>query len=348
LKIGFGLFDHLEWPEKKDYDTMLKEKFEIVKLADKLGCFDTFFSIERHFTRLSANPSQSVLISALSQIASRIRFGALVYVLPLRNPLMLAEEIAMLDHITSGRLDVGFGSGISELELELFSLDADEARVVSREALTMLLEYFTNKSERFSFKGKYFSYNDVPVLLKTLQKPHPPIWIPSRNSETMKWLGEHGFNTAWIFDTYDRIKMAFDNYWANFRVKDKMPKVGLVRHLFIAGSEQQAIKKVRPALINYGRDERFLFKPSVKSYAKKRDGYSPFDVYLFEDPDYILANEIAIAGSPDTVSKKIKKAINLTGANYFMPYMDFGNIEHEDVLSSIELFCEEVYPEFVN
>ena len=348
MRIGFGLFDQLEWPEKKDYRTMLNEKFEVVALVDKLECFDTFFSTERHFTRLSANLSQSVLISSLAQITSRIRFGALVYVLPTRNPLMLAEEITMLDHITSGRLDMGFGSGISELELELFGLDAAKARMVSKEAFAMLLRYFTTESDTFTFNGKFFRYSNIPRLVKPYQKPHPPIWVPSRNLETMKWLGEHGFNTAWIFDTYDKIRSAFDNYWKNFNAVDKIPKVGLVRHLFVARSDEQALRKVRPALVNYGRDERFLFKPSVKSYAKKRTGYQPFDLFSFEDPDYIIGHDIAIAGSPKTVSKKIKRAVSLTRANYFMPYMDFGSIEHEDVMSSIELFSEEVYPEFAD
>ncbi|MEM3638178.1 MAG: LLM class flavin-dependent oxidoreductase [Conexivisphaerales archaeon] len=345
-KIKFGLFDQLELPAEQDYETMLRQKFEIVRLADRLGCFDTFFSTERHFTRLSVNLSQSVLLSALSQITSQIRLCALVYVLPIRNPLLLAEEIAMLDHITSGRLEVGFGSGISELELRYFGLSAERARLVSREAFDLLFKYFTFSSNEFSFTGRYFKYHNVPRLVKPLQKPHPPIWIPSRNRETMKWLGGLGLNTAWIFDSYETIKTAFDVYWKNFKPRNGMPKVGIVRHVFVAKSDETAIRTIKPALINYGRDERFLFGDRKKSYAKKRIGYEPFDLYAFEDPNYILSHEIAIAGSPKTVSEKIRKAISITGANYFIPYMDFGSMKHEDVQESLQLFSSDVYPDF--
>ncbi|MDG6935129.1 MAG: LLM class flavin-dependent oxidoreductase [Nitrososphaerota archaeon] len=346
INVGFGLFDQLELPEGKDYRTLLKEKLEVVRIADRLGCFDTFFSTERHFTRLSVNLSQSVLLAALSQITSRMRLGALVYVLPLRNPLVLAEEISMLDHITDGRLEVGFGSGISELEMKFFGLEPESARAMSREAFELLIQYFRSDSPTFSFEGSFYRYSEVPRIVRPVQTPHPPVWVPSRNKETMKWLGKEALNTAWMFDSYGTIKSAFDNYWKSFTSNERKPKVGIVRHLLVAKTDEEALKLIRPALVNYGRDERYLFNASKKKYASERKGYEPFDLFRFEDPDSLIKQEIAIAGSPRTVASKIKKAISLTGANYFIPYMDFGDTPHERVVESIELFEKEVFPEF--
>lgn len=350
---GFGFFDEVEWPEGRDIDTLLRSKLDLASRVESSGCFDGFYVIERHLTRLSANVSQSVFLSALSQKTSKIRLGALVYVLPLRNPLMLAEEISLLDHIAKGRLDVGLGSGISDLELSYFGIEPRIARDMSKEATIFLLQYFDPSIAEINFEGKYYAYKGVKPLIRPLQRPHPPIWIPSRNKETMPWLGENSFNTAWIFDTYDTIKEAFDLYWKSWskaRNAAEEPKVGIVRHVYVSSSDQKAESDVKPYIIAHGKDERYLFREGDVTYSHGggRRGYRAFDVFLFDRPDILLQKEIVIAGSPSTVTDKIKKAIEFTGANYFLPYFEFGDMSHDTALQSIELFCKEVAPNFVH
>ncbi len=345
VAINFGIFDEMEWPEEKTFEQLIEDKVDLVRRAEKIGCFDTFFTIERHFTRLSFNNSQSVIITFLSQKTSRMRFGALVYVLPLRNPLHLAEEICLLDRLTGGRLEVGLGSGISELELSKFGFDASIARQMSREAVEIILEYF--RSEELNYNGKFYRYRKVKPLLRPHQLPHPPIWIPSRNKETMKWLGSNGMNTAWFFDSNEEIKQAFDIYWDNYSQTDRTPKVGIVRHVYVSRSDEDAINKVKPYVIANGRNERYLYSATQQSYATPTEGYKPIDLYLFDKPDLLLKHDIVLAGSPKTITNKIKAAISLTRANYFMPYFEFGNMEHSDAIQSLELFGNEVFPAFV-
>ena len=119
-------------------------------------------------------PSPSVFLSAVAQRTKKLRFGPLVYALPLYHPLRMIEEICMLDQMSHGRLEIGFGRGSVPEELRYYGQDPAQAQEIYTEALEMILKGLTEPS--LTYHGKHFHFDNVPMELVPLQKPHPPIW----------------------------------------------------------------------------------------------------------------------------------------------------------------------------
>src|SRR3569833_893165 len=170
--MEFGIFDHLDRSPSSPADYN-EERLAIVELFDRTG-FHAYHLAEHHATPLGMAPSPSVFLAAVAQRTKRLRFGPMIYALPLYHPLRMIEEICMLDQMSGGRLDVGFGRGASPIELDLFGTDPADARDIYDEALAIVVRGLSERS--VSFKGKHFSFENVPIEIEPLQKPHPPLW----------------------------------------------------------------------------------------------------------------------------------------------------------------------------
>src|SRR5258708_7832794 len=170
--LQFGIFDQNDrgrYPLGEQYENRL----QLIEFYDRAG-FRTYHMSEHHSTPLNLTPSPSVFLAAVAQRTRRLRLGPLVYVLPARHPLRLAEEICMLDHLSQGRLEVGVGRGASPHELHYFGIDPDQAPAMHVEAYTVIMQALTQPE--VSFSGKYYNFENVPVEIKPVQLPHPPLW----------------------------------------------------------------------------------------------------------------------------------------------------------------------------
>src|SRR5580700_837428 len=166
--MEFGVFDHLDRDDQAlgDY---YRSRLQIVEAYDRLG-FYAYHVAEHHSTPLGMAPSPSVFLAAVAQRTRRLRFGPLVYALPLYHPLRMIEEICMLDQMSGGRLDIGFGRGSSPAELSYYGEDPAEAQEVYAEALEIVRAGLTQRS--LTYAGRRFRFTDVPMELEPLQKPH--------------------------------------------------------------------------------------------------------------------------------------------------------------------------------
>src|ERR1041384_6564075 len=142
--MEFGVFDHLD-----RYDGPLSDYYEarlrLIELYDRAG-FYGYPPAEPPATPLGMAPSPSVFLAAVAQRSKRLRFGPMVYALPLYHPLRMIEEICMLDQMSGGRLDVGFGRGASPIELDLYGTDPAAARDIYDEALAIVTQGLTGGS----------------------------------------------------------------------------------------------------------------------------------------------------------------------------------------------------------
>ena len=170
--MEFGVFDHLD-RTKQSLPDFYEDRLKIAEAYDRAG-FYAYHIAEHHSTPLGMAPSPNVFLAALTQRTKRLRFGPLVFVLPLYHPLRLISEICMLDQMSRGRLELSFGRGASPIEAEYFGVDADERQDIYAEALDVILRGLTHKV--LDFHGKYFDFDNVPMELEPLQKPHPPLW----------------------------------------------------------------------------------------------------------------------------------------------------------------------------
>jgi alkanesulfonate monooxygenase SsuD/methylene tetrahydromethanopterin reductase-like flavin-dependent oxidoreductase (luciferase family) len=124
-------------------------------------------------------------------------FGTIVYVLPLWNPIRVAEEIAMLDNLTEGRLECGFGAGIGPFSFAAYNVPWDDKRQITLEALRVIKGIWTHAS--FTFEGRYFKCKEVDLSIPLVQKPHPPLWMPTRSKESIEEAASTGISTVqWV------------------------------------------------------------------------------------------------------------------------------------------------------
>jgi alkanesulfonate monooxygenase SsuD/methylene tetrahydromethanopterin reductase-like flavin-dependent oxidoreductase (luciferase family) len=188
--MHFGIFMEFESRQDRSQAGSFREGFDLVEAADAWG-LDGVWLGEMHF-----NPSRSVLgapIVVATSIATRtrrLRVGTAVQVLPLNNPLRIAEEAATLDHISEGRFDFGIGRSGSPRAYDLYGVNYAESQARFQEALLIILEAW--KGERFSFHGEHYHFDNAIISPRPYQQPHPPIRMAATTEETFPRVGEKG------------------------------------------------------------------------------------------------------------------------------------------------------------
>lgn len=340
-----GLFDHIE-QNNRPLAQVFDERLEFAVAADKAG-FWCMHLAEHHCTPLNAVPSPGVFMGALARLTKRMRFGPLCYLLPLYSPLRLCEEISMLDHLGNGRLEVGVGRGVSPFELNHHKVDHSDSRNIFFDAYDCLVKGLT--SETLSHEGKYFTYRDVPMPLRPLQTPHPAFWYGSSNTIGAAWAGEQGMHfaanggTAFATGNIDAFRAALAKRGGAAQPKAEFKggaAIGLLRHIFVAETDERAREIMKPAMEHHLASLNWLRKLHGATDFDKRSG-TVHRGASFEETE---ANGMAIAGSPQTVLRKIREQAGETGINYLMAYMFFGDMTLENAMNSQRLFAQGVMP----
>ena len=312
----------------------------MLEFADQHG-FYSYHLAEHHLTPLSVAPSPSIFLSAACQRTKNIRLGPLVYLLPFYNPLRLLHEVCMLDHLSQGRLDLGVGRGIVPMEAVHYGVDLDRSWEMFHEALTVMLTGFTQ--DVLNFEGEFYSYKDAKVWVSPYQKPYPPLWYASNNIETVPWLAQHGFNTSHVFSNTADTKPHFDLYkqvWQEHqgdagRLNPAVtePMLGLTRHVYVAPTDEQAIKECREAFSVWFHNINYLWDQAGSNFLD-----------FMRNFDDLLAQQIIIAGSPQSVREQVQQAVDETGINYFCSIFAWGNLTHQQAMRSMDLFVQHVMP----
>lgn len=331
MKMKFGIFsvaDHYPKELPRMSGEFYAELLEQVEAADALG-FDSFWIAEHHFHEYGGIPRPPVWMAAAAQRTRRIRLGAAVVVLPFDNPLRSAEDYAMVDVLSGGRLNLGVGSGYLAHEFAGFGIDPAEKRERFDEGLDILLTAWTG--ERFSYRGKYHTVEDVQINVVPVQKPRPPVWIAILRNEGAAHVGRRGFPVMMIpYATTERIEELAETVrgfreafiGAGGRREDATVAFGL--HAYCADSFAQARAHAREAMDRYVR---------TRLYAKQR----PFET--------LVEKELIAFGNPDDVARVARRYAD-AGLTHFLAISNFGGLEHRRVLRSMELMAKEVLPRF--
>ncbi len=210
--MDFGVFDHLDrgpLPLRDYYEARLK----LIEAYDRAG-FYAYHLAEHHSTPLGMAPSPSVFLAAAAQRTRRLRLGTMVYALPLHHPLRMIEEICMLDHLSHGRLDIGFGRGSSPIELEYYGQDPEDAPRVYAEALDVVMRGLKDKV--LNAETRTHRFDDVPMELAPLQRPHPPLWYGVHSPESAERAARMGSNIA-CNEPADASAGYIARYWSAWR-----------------------------------------------------------------------------------------------------------------------------------
>ncbi len=337
--MKFGLWDHFDRGERP-FNKAIDERLAFLVAGDQAG-FYGFHVAEHHCTPLNLVPVPGVYLGAVARLTQRMRLGTLCYLLPLYSPLRLIEEIAILDNMCDGRFDIGVGRGVSPFELNFHNVDPETSREVFLEALDVLEKGLV--TERLDHQGKRFSYKAVPIEVRCVQKPHPPIWYPSSNPEGSAFAGARGYN----FMTLGSLPVArknIDAFRAAYakRGAPQVPRsafeggvaIGVNRHIVIADTDADALRIAKPAHESFHASITKLWRENHATTAVAKAAIGDIQ-------EAIDAGSI-IVGSPDTVAREIQRQIDALGINYMTLGMFFGSMSYEHAMRSQSLFASEV------
>ncbi len=330
--MEFGIFDHLDrndLPLRDFYEMRLK----IVEAYDRGGFF-SYHIAEHHATPVGMAPSPGVFLSAVAQRTRRLRFGPLVYLLPLYHPLRLIEEICMLDQMSGGRLDLGVGRGVSPIEVGYYGIDPAERVARFTEALALVRAGLTHKT--LDFTGEFHRFRDVPMELEPFQKPHPPIWVGVENPDGAMRAAEAGFNCISAHPVADVRAMmeAYRATWRQTQGAGDMPKLGLARFVVIAETDEAALAVARRAYPRWHRSLTHLSRTLGRAPIQQRPS----------DFDAIRDGGRGIAGAPQTVIETLGAQLTESGANYCVSQIAFGDITLAEAHRTVDLFVGHVMP----
>lgn len=336
--VKFGLLylptyvPELDGPTAQFYARMLEQ----IARADELG-YASVWLTEHHFNIYGGTiPNPAVFGTAIAQRTSRIRIGTAVTVLPLHNPLIVAEDFAMLDVLSGGRLDFGVGRGSVAAEYQEFGISADDSAGVMVEATDLILRAW--RGEVLEHQGKHYRYSGVTLLPRPVQAPHPPIWVgAARSPETFEWAGRNGFHIMvlpYMFEPQvlkERLQVYFDALRANGH--DPATREVLAKfHVFTAESRDEASRLAGPAYDNY--------QAISGARSGRKDDYWRVGASYQRHVDEFKF----IGGTPDDCIERLRYWRDTLGINHLGGTFHFGGLSQEATLRSIELFAREVAP----
>jgi alkanesulfonate monooxygenase SsuD/methylene tetrahydromethanopterin reductase-like flavin-dependent oxidoreductase (luciferase family) len=372
--VKFGIFYEHQLPRPWAEDSehrLFKDALDQIELADELG-YDYVWEVEHHFLEeYSHSSAPEVFLAAASQRTSRIRLGHGIVPLPPRyNPTArVAERIATLDLVSDGRVDFGTGETSSQAELEGFGVDRAEKREQWDEALDAVTRMFV-ESPFAGYEGKYITMPVREVLPKTLQKPHPPLWVACSRRDTIhlaatKGIGALTFSFVepeearmWVNDYYDTIASEAC-VPAGFAVN---PNLAVVLPMMCHEDEQTAIDRGLDGGHFFGYSlghwyvfgEHTLGRTSVyEQFEKNRDLFG-FRRQTAAQTGQVLGAQLfergigslrGAVGTPDQL-RDLVRSYEEVGVDQIIFVSQAGNNRHEHICESMELFAREVMPEF--
>jgi alkanesulfonate monooxygenase SsuD/methylene tetrahydromethanopterin reductase-like flavin-dependent oxidoreductase (luciferase family) len=323
-----------------------------LEYADELG-FDGIAVNEHHQSAYGLMPSPNIMAAALARRTSNAKLMVLGNAIGIRDdPLRVAEEIAMLDHLSRGRVVSGFVRGIG-WEYFAHGVNPTRSRARFEEAHDLIIKAWTTR-EPFQWISPNYEFRYVNVWPRPLQDPHPPIYIPGAGStETMRWVARHRYSYMSVYAPARVTKRWFDGYRTAAEEAGHEPdpeKLVFSVPLYVADTDEQAHAEARGPvewLFHKGLKQGFeiVFPPGYVTPGSLRgmlsSGMSGFGAMSYED---LVREEIIIVGSPDSVGEQIERLSAELGFGAMNVLMCIGDMSHERVVRSMDLFARDVMP----
>ena len=375
MKIGY--FCNITNWKKKPYTEILDNARDIAVYCDKNNWNSIWFT-EHHFNHegMESSPNPLMICTDVAARTKQIRLGQACNVITFWNPIRLAEDIAALDHLSKGRVEVGIGRGVYGREAVHMNVEADlkdqaKNKRLFQETLTIMKKAWTEKF--FKHKGEFYTYpspnfvwqhdmslpnedfmdlktnqiKKISVIPQPYQKPHPPIWQVVDSASSIEWAAKNGINCIMWIPTVKTLKKRFEIYKnAKSETKKKDTPMGegisLVRDMFVAETMEDAKKLAGEQMVNYMRwvcHWRGLgnhMDPGEELPQTK----GKLDLLNYD----FLHKRNMLFGTPDYVVEKIKELQTELNLQNLLVWSSMPGIKHEDAMRSVKLFNDEVIP----
>jgi len=332
-----------DWQTHQEvYDYALEE----CRLAEEVG-FDAVWLAEHHFSQYGICPSLAPMAAAIARETRRVRIGTSVVIAPFEHPLRIAEEWAMVDILSNGRLEFGLGRGYQPKEFRGLGVSMEKTREKFDESYEIIRRAWTH--ERMSFDGEFFKVPEVRVLPKPVQKPHPPLWTAAVSPDTYKLAARSGLRilTAPSFTPWDLLRKNFDTYHAEFRAAhgtDAGAEICMNKIIHVSEDRRQAREDVREPIRWFFQTQAGLIADAEGIPPDQYKFYQRVRQNLLELSDEKALEVAAILGDPEEVADKLRAHHEALGVTYFMGSFSRGGVPHDRVLKSMRLFGEKVIP----
>lgn len=365
------LFNILGWPYRKVeiprpfpgsmYDRQLGREiyegcFAIDMRADELG-YDGVCFAEHHYGPTALTPSPNLAAAAMATHTRNAKIVLMGNCLPLHgHPVRVAEELAMIDVLSGGRLVSGFLRGGSQ-EYATYGIPLEDARGMFEESAELIVKAWT-EDEPFSWHSVHYDYDVVSILPRPLQRPHPPIVIGANSAESIEWAAQNHVPLLTSYSPTAQIGETFAYYRKCAEESGWSPgpeHMGISRHVYVGATDAAAWEECADHVVNVfrgapvginapGARARVPGRHTERSFAYKTQPHIHVPRFEEVDLDHLDREGYIIVGSPDTVTRKIKEQQAELGFGTFILYIPFGTMEPPQALKSVDLFGREVLP----
>jgi alkanesulfonate monooxygenase SsuD/methylene tetrahydromethanopterin reductase-like flavin-dependent oxidoreductase (luciferase family) len=351
--LKFGMYTECEGVEGVSHASVFGDVLELVEHLDARG-YDVFCTLEHpFFERFAINVNPLALYAAMAQRTRRIRFRTLCHTLPLHNPMVLAGEIAQVDILTGGRLDCGVGRGHAWLQ-EPANVRMEENQGRFDESIDILVNAWTQP--RFSYRGQYYTCDQLSVVPRPLQQPHPPIFVVGSSGRQFRRAARSGWGIcvggpvpSQAF--YDGVN-AYRAACAEFGTR---PYVGFVKAIWLDEDGERAVRDARRPCLDF---IRYNFSPALTTprttaaeQQRLRDsGFAwyidpPFLPLLDWSYEQLLERGVIYVGTPVEVGRQLRELYREAGGFDELIIMShYGGCSRAQALQTQELFARDVMP----
>ncbi len=335
-------------------NTLYNEYLDEMERAETLGYYGLAVN-EHHQNAYGTMPSPNLMAAALIRRTQRAKIAILGNALPLRDhPLRIAEELAMLDVMSGGRIISGCVRGIGCEYLSL-GINPTYSRERFYEAHDLIVRAWTEDGP-FAFEGKHYQVRYANIWPRPLQKPHPPIWLPSQGStETIHWGAERRYPFVSVFTSFAQTKRLLDEYKGAAEAAGytaQPAQIGLALPTYVAETDARAREEAKPHMLWLFRrglkiPPHFLLPPGYITETSLRKflaaGLRPPAQMSFEE---LEKGGYVLVGSASTVVQRLKEIQKQLGFGLFIGGGRIGDMPREKAMKNAELFAREVIPKF--
>lgn len=320
---------------------------ELCVHAEELG-FDGIWANEHHGS-IYGRPSPAIMLANIAGHTKKIRLGAAVVVLPWHHPLDVASDLAMVDVLSGGRLDAGFGKGLFPNEFDFFGVPAEEANSRFQESLQFILDAWTK--ETASLDGKHWKIPEIKFVPNLVQRPTPPIWLVALSPPSIEAVVERRANglIGPYLTPFAEVKEKYFDVW-----NAKLQEAGLERgqlelghnqHVYVAETDEQAFEEAEEHLIAYCRILAECLPGKELTEGTPYEHYSVWKEQMATIQGPELYRDRAIVGSPERVIELLRP-FEEAGVTTFIPFVNFGTMPVDKAKKSMKLLAEKVMPAF--
>ena len=337
-----GVLQFFSWPQRRvAIETVYQRAFERIAIMDESG-YDAVWLAEHHFGSFSICPSVHMMGLHVANRTRNLRIGTAVSLAAFYHPLRLAEEVALLDVLSDGRVNWGAGRGYQTVEFDAFGVPPKESYQRFRETVEIVLEAW--KNERLSYDGEYYQIRDVEVLPKPKQKPHPPVWLAASSADAISWAGEKGFSIMMDpHSSHDKIAEKREFYRQTLQEHGHTiagRDLPMARLLAVAETRAQAEEIARQGAIWTVGSHKKPGLRAVETGSRLNQALFAAPLITGEgsgvDPIERYLNGVIIYGTPDEVADEIQRLEE----EMFLGYLLCAPLSH----SSFRLFTDKVLP----